>query len=181
MRIGYARVSTLEQDPALQHDALDAAGCERVFTERVTGTTASRPELDKLMEQLRAGDTVVVWRLDRLGRSLKHLTELASRIDDLGVGFVSLTEALDTTTPAGRLSFNVMASLAEFEADLIRERTKAGLETARRKGRTGGRPKKMTPIKIAAAKDLIEAGELTKTEIAETLGVSRSTLYENIG
>lgn len=180
MKIGYARVSTLEQDPALQHDALNKAGCEKIFTDCITGSTDSRPEFDKLVEQLRVGDTLVVWKLDRLGRSIKHLIELTGHFEQLGVGFVSLSEAIDTTTPAGRLLFHMMAALAEFERDLIKERTNAGLAAARKRGRTGGRPPKMTANQIASARKLAETGELTKQEIADTFNISRTTLYHHL-
>lgn len=174
---GYARVSTLEQDPELQRSALADAGCDEIYTDHASGGLISRPQLDVLLRQLRAGDTLVVWRLDRLGRTLKHLVELVGELGERGVAFRSLTEAIDTTTPAGRLLFHIMASLAEFERHLIRERSMAGLAAARARGRFGGRPPKMTPAKIATARRLYAARELTAEEIAKVVGVSRTTLY----
>jgi DNA invertase Pin-like site-specific DNA recombinase len=151
-KLGYARVSTLDQDPALQHDALTGAGCARIFVDKASGKLESRPALDNLLEQARPGDTVVVWRLDRLGRSLKHLLETVSGLEQRGVAFVSLTEQIDTSTPGGRLIFHVFGALAEFEAALIRERTQAGLAAARARGRTGGRPTVWTPEKLRTAR-----------------------------
>ena len=139
-KFGYARVSTLEQDEALQHDALSAAGCERIFADKANGKLEHRPALDALLDQLRPGDVVVVWRLDRLGRSLRHLLETIADLEQRGVGFASLTENIDTSTPGGKLVFHLFGALAEFEAALIRERTMAGLAAARARGRVGGRP-----------------------------------------
>lgn len=178
-RLGYARVSTLEQDPALQHDALKAAGVERIFTDQASGALTERPQLNALLEQLRPGDTLVVWRLDRLGRSTSHLIQTVTALEERGVGFASLTESIDTTTPAGRLLFGVLASLAAFERDLIRERTLAGLAAARARGRVGGRPTKMTPDKLAVARRMLAEGR-PKTTIATTIGVSRATLYSQL-
>lgn len=175
--LGYARVSTLEQNAELQRDALDAAGCWRVFTDQVSGVKESRPELDRLLEQVRAGDTVVVWRLDRLGRSLRHLIEVVEDLSRQDVGFRSITEAIDTTTSAGRLIFHVFGALAEFERDLIRERTLAGLESARARGRMGGRPTVMTKAKTTAARRMYEQQDLSVAQIAEVLQVSRSSVY----
>lgn len=175
--LGYARVSTLEQNAALQRDALDAAGCWRVFTDHVSGVKESRPELDRLLEQARAGDTVVVWRLDRLGRSLRHLIEVVEDLSGQGVGFRSITESIDTTTSGGRLIFHVFGALAEFERDLIRERTLAGLESARARGRMGGRPTVMTADKTTAARRMYAQQDLSVARIAEVLQVSRSSVY----
>jgi DNA invertase Pin-like site-specific DNA recombinase len=175
--LGYARVSTLEQNAELQRDALDAAGCWRVFTDQVSGVTESRPELDRLLGQVRAGDTVVVWRLDRLGRSLRHLIEVVEDLSAQGVGFRSITEAIDTTTSGGRLIFHVFGALAEFERDLIRERTLAGLESARARGRMGGRPTVMTKDKTTAARRMYAQQDLPVARIAEVLQVSRSSVY----
>jgi DNA invertase Pin-like site-specific DNA recombinase len=141
MQIGYARVSTSEQNFDLQVDALRAAGCERVYTEAVSGARADRPVLNELLRNIRAGDVLVIWKLDRLGRSLKHLVELAGMLMAQDVGLRSLHDPVDTTSPQGRLTFNIFASLAEFERDLIRERTQVGLTAARARGRNGGRPK----------------------------------------
>lgn len=179
-RLGYARVSTLEQDPALQHDALQAAGVQRVFTDHASGALTERPQLAAVLEQLRPGDTLVVWRLDRLGRSTSHLIQTVSALEERGIGFASLTEAIDTTTPAGRLLFGVLASLAAFERDLIRERTMAGLAAARARGKVGGRPTAMTTDKLAVAARLLAEGR-PKSTVAATIGVSRATLYAHMG
>ena len=177
--LGYARVSTLEQDAALQHDALSTAGCFRTWTDTASGAVTDRPELGAVMDALRPGDTLVVWRLDRLGRSLPHLIETVRGLAARGVGFRSLQEAIDTTTPGGRLVFHVFGSLAEFERDLIRERTMAGLAAARRRGRVGGRPTVMTAAKTKQAERMVKAGT-PLTEVAEVLGVSRTTLYRHL-
>ena len=174
--LGYARVSTTDQDPALQHDALTAAGCFRVCTETASGSKAKRPQLDAVLDALRPGDTLVVWRLDRLGRSLPHLIELITALGDRGIGFRSLTEALDTSTPGGKLVFHMFGALAEFEHTLIKERTAAGLAAARARGRVGGRPTALTPAKRRQALKMREDG-VPVGEIAEVLGVGRSTLY----
>jgi DNA invertase Pin-like site-specific DNA recombinase len=179
-RLGYARVSTLEQDPALQHDALKAAGVERIFTDQASGALTERPQLTAVLEQLRPGDTLVVWRLDRLGRSMSHLIQTVTALEERGVGFASLTEAIDTTTPAGRLLFGVLASLAAFERDLIRERTMAGLAAARARGKVGGRPTSMTADKLAVASRMLAEGR-PKSVVAATIGVSRATLYAHLG
>jgi DNA invertase Pin-like site-specific DNA recombinase len=178
--LGYARVSTLEQDPVLQHDALAAAGCVRVFTDRASGALDERVELARVLDHAREGDTVVVWRLDRLGRSLRHLVDTITELERRGVGFRSLSESIDTTTPGGRLVFHVFAALAEFERDLIRERTRAGLEAARARGRNGGRPSVMTAEKLRVGRELYEAREHTTAQIARVLGVSRATLYRHL-
>lgn len=178
-RLGYVRVSTLEQDPALQHDALRAAGVERVFTDQASGALTERPQLSAVLEQLRPGDTLVVWRLDRLGRSTSHLIQTVTALEERGIGFASLTEAIDTTTPAGRLLFGVLASLAAFERDLIRERTMAGLAAARARGKVGGRPTTMTADKLAVATRMLAEGR-PKSTIAATIGVSRATLYAHL-
>jgi DNA invertase Pin-like site-specific DNA recombinase len=174
--IGYARISTTDQDPALQLDALNKAGCIKVFTDTASGAKESRPELDKMLEQLRPGDTLVVWRLDRLGRSLKHLLTLVEELEARGVGFRSLTESIDTTTAGGRLVLSVFGAMAEFERSLIRERTKAGLEAARSRGRQGGRPTVMTEAKTKMARELWASGNYTAQAIADELGVSRRTI-----
>jgi DNA invertase Pin-like site-specific DNA recombinase len=179
--IGYARVSTSDQDPALQLDALEAAGCVRVFTDRASGAVADRPELTRALDHLRAADTLVVWKLDRLGRSLRHLIETVRLIEDRDAGFRSLSESIDTTTAGGRLFFHVFGALAEFERDLIRERTHAGLAAARARGRLGGRPSVMTPAKIAIAHQMYESREHTVAAIASALNVSRATVYRSLG
>jgi DNA invertase Pin-like site-specific DNA recombinase len=178
--IGYARISTDDQSVALQEDALNKAGCVKIFTDRASGAKASRPELDKMLDQLRPGDVVVVWRLDRLGRSLKNLIDLVEDLASKGVGFRSLTEDISTTTPNGKLIFRIFASLAEFEKDLIRERTMAGLDAARARGRVGGRPSVMNPKKIATARKLYDTREHTVAEIAEMLNVSVATVYRHL-
>jgi excisionase family DNA binding protein len=175
--LGYARVSTLEQNAALQHDALAAAGCWKVFTDHVSGATQARPQLDRALEQCRDGDTLVVWRLDRLGRSLRHLIEVVSDLSERGAGFRSMTEAIDTTTSGGRLIFHVFGALAQFERELVRERTLAGLKAARARGRMGGRPALMTTDKTTTAQRMYDQQELTVEQIARALGVSRSTIY----
>ncbi|MCW2538753.1 MAG: pin [Frankiales bacterium] len=178
-RLGYARVSTLEQDPQLQLDALAAAGVDEMFTDHASGVLIERPHLGELLQRIRPGDTLVVWRLDRLGRSTSHLLQTVSELGERGVGFSSLTEAIDTTTSAGRLMFGVLASLAAFERDLLRERTLAGLAAARARGNVGGRPPTMTPDKLAVARAMLAEGK-SKTVIAATIGVSRPTLYSHL-
>ena len=178
--IGYARVSTTDQNPELQIDALKAAGCQRVFTDKASGSLSSRPQLDRMLDHLREGDVVVVWRLDRLGRSLKNLIALVEDLADRGVGFRSLSESIDTTTANGKLFFSIMGALAEFERDLIRERTMAGLEAARARGRVGGRPPKMTPEKVKVAREMYDSKEYTVEAIAKTIGVSRKTVYRHL-
>lgn len=173
--IGYARVSTLEQNLDGQLDALTQAGCSRIFTDHASGAKTVRPELELAMDYLREGDTLVVWKLDRLGRSLPHLVEVIADLDKRGVEFRSLTESIDTTTPGGRLVFHMAAAFAQFERDLIRERTSAGLAAARAQGRLGGRPTVMTPERVKAAKTMREGGA-TFTQIGKVLGVSRSSV-----
>ena len=177
--LGYARVSTVEQDPAMQADALAAAGCARVWIDVASGSRDNRPELAKVLEQLLPGDTLVVWRLDRLGRSLRHLIETVTDLDARGVGFRSLQESIDTTTAGGRLVFHVFGALAEFERELIRDRTLAGLEAARRRGRRGGRPPAMTPAKLRQAQSMY-ANQRPVSEIAAVLGVGRATVYRHL-
>jgi DNA invertase Pin-like site-specific DNA recombinase len=175
--IGYARISTDDQNLALQRDALAAAGCEKVYEDRISGAKAERPGLALALEVARAGDTLVVWRLDRLGRSLKDLIALAERLAERQVGLRSLKEALDTTSSGGRLIFHMFASLAEFERDLIRERTQAGLTAARARGRLGGRPKLLTLEKRKLAVQLYRAKEHSIAEICRLMGISKPTLY----
>ena len=180
MVFGYSRVSTTEQDQALQEDALTKAGVDQIFTDTASGAKTSRPALDELLSKLRPGDTVVVWRLDRLGRSLRHLIDVFSDLEPKGVAIRSLTESLDTSTPGGRLIFHVFGALAEFERDLIRERTNAGLVAARARGRTGGRPSVWTPEKLQTAQDLLAQGTDIAT-VSRILGVSRATIYRMSG
>ena len=177
MLIGYARVSTDDQNLDLQRDALQAVGCERVFEDMVSGARADRTGLVTLMSMLRAGDTVVIWRLDRLGRSLKNLIELVERLESAKVGLRSLQENIDTTSSGGKLVFHLFGALAEFERNLIRERTQAGLVAARARGRMGGRPKRLDPAKLALALKLHRERNHTVEEICKMMGISKSTLY----
>ena len=174
---GYARVSTGDQDARLQHDALTQAGCYRIFTDTASGSLESRPELDKLLDQLRPGDTLVVWRLDRLGRSIRHLIDQLASLQERGVAFRSLQENIDTSSSGGKLVFHIFASLAEFERDLVRERTHAGLKAARARGRVGGRPPLLNGDKLRTARKLYEQKDMTVAQIGEVLGVSRPTVY----
>ncbi len=176
MLIGYARVSTQDQNLDLQIEALTKAGCKKVFDDKVSGTRSDRPGLTKAMEILREGDTLVVWKLDRLGRSVKNLVDLVGDLHKQDIQFKSLTDAIDTGTPSGRFFFHVMASLAEMERELTIERTRAGLESARRLGRKGGRKRQMTDSKIESAKKLLANGILPR-DVATNLGVSVPTLY----
>jgi len=176
MLIGYARVSTQDQNLELQTEALQKAGCKKIFEDRMSGNRAERPGLAQARESLRQGDTLVVWKLDRLGRSVKHLVDLVGELQQQGVQFKSLTDAIDTGTASGRFFFHVMASLAEMERELIVERTRAGLEVARQLGRKGGRKRQMTDSKIKAAKKLLASG-VPPRDVASNLGVSVPTLY----
>lgn len=176
MHIGYARVSTQDQHLALQRDALTAAGCERIYEDVVSGSREQRPGLERALEMLRRGDTFVVWKLDRLGRSVKQLVDLVAGLEARGVQFRSLTDGIDTGGPAGRFFFHVMASLAQMERELIVERTRAGLEAARRQGRRGGRKRKMTDSKLDAAARLLATG-MPPRDVARDLGISVPTLY----
>lgn len=181
MKIGYARVSTGDQNFLLQEDALKKAGCELIFYETASGAKTDRPELNKLIEHLRTEDIVVVYKLDRLGRSLKHLLEIVDVLGKKEVGLHSITDMIDTTTPQGRLFFNISASLAEFEKDLIRERTKAGLEAARARGRKGGRRRGMSKEaeqKAILAESYYREGKMSVNEISKEIGISKMTLYK---
>jgi DNA invertase Pin-like site-specific DNA recombinase len=180
MKIGYARVSTGEQILDLQIDALQAAGCDQLFRDVISGSKDARPGLDQALSHLRTGDTLVVWRLDRLGRTLKYLIELLNQLAAREIGFRSLTEQIDTTTPGGKLIFHIFGALAEFERDLIKERTRAGLAAARARGRKGGHPRVQgldDPRKIAVAKSLYADSSNSIASICSTLKVSKSTLY----
>lgn len=176
MNIGYARVSTQDQNLAAQLDALTQAGCGRVYEETASGARPDRPVLSEVMRTLRDGDTLVVFKLDRIARSLPNLLEIMEALNQAGAGFRSLTEEINTTTPGGRLVFHVMAAISEFERDLIRERTAAGLKAAKARGRIGGRPRKMTGEKIKAAEKLLSSGTPVR-DVAEMLSVSVPTLY----
>jgi DNA invertase Pin-like site-specific DNA recombinase len=183
MLIGYARVSTHEQTLALQQDALTKADCARVFTDTASGAKADRPGLEEALGFVRAGDTLVVWKLDRLGRSLPHLLETIAGLQGRGIGFKSLTEQIDTTTSGGKLIFHIFASLAEFERDILRERTNAGLKAARARGKKGGRPPATglsDAKKVALAQRLYDDPDNSIEDICKTLRVSRSTLYRYI-
>ena len=177
MLIGYARVSTHDQNLDLQRDALRAAGCERLYEDRLSGAASARPGLEKLREVLRAGDTLVVWRLDRLGRSLKDLIAWVTWLEEQGAGLRSLTESLDTTTPGGRLTFHIFGALAEFERTLIRDRTQAGLAAARARGRKGGRRPVLNADKRALAVRLYEERQTPISRICAMMGISKPTLY----
>src|SRR4051794_10306626 len=181
MLIGYARISTLDQTLHLQQDALTTAGCEQLYTDTVSGSVTERPGLTQALSHLRPGDTLVVWRLDRLGRSLPHLIETVKQLQERGVGFRSLQEQIDTTTSGGKLVIHVFGALAEFERDLIRERTHAGLQAARARGRLFGRPKVLSPKKVKQLKSLAKDKRNTVSEICQTLGISRATYYRYVG
>lgn len=185
--IGYARVSTRDQNPEAQTDVLTTAGCEQIFTDKASGKLASRPKLDKALEYLRAGDILVITKLDRLGRSVRNLIDLVGELDKRGVGLRVLHQGIDTTTPGGRLFFHIVAAIAEFERDLISERTNDGLAAARARGRKGGRRPKLTDNKLTVARRMYaEKGDdgkrrYTVQEIADTVGCSRATLYRALG
>lgn len=181
MLVGYARVSTREQNLDLQRDALDAVGCERVFEDQAGGSRTDREGLRQALSHLRAGDTLVVWKLDRLGRTVRQLVEFIEDLRSKEIGFRSLRDSIDTTTPSGRFFFHMMAALAEMERDLIRERTRAGLAAAKARGRNGGRPPKLTPKQVRHAKHLLKDPEVSVGEVAASLGVARSTLYRALG
>jgi DNA invertase Pin-like site-specific DNA recombinase len=180
MLIGYARVSTSDQTLDLQKDALHQAGCSKIFTDTASGAKAERIGLDEVLNYVRAGDTLVVWRLDRLGRSLTHLIETITGLNNRHIGFKSVTENIDTTTSGGKLIFHIFGALAEFERDIIRERTQAGLNAARARGRLGGRPKALTPRKAQMAQALYKDKNNTIDEICKTLNISRATLYRYV-
>ncbi len=179
--LGYARVSTTEQNPDLQVDELTAAGCWKVWTDHASGALDRRPQLDAVLEQLRPGDTLVVWRLDRLGRSLRHLIDVVTALDERGVGFRSLRESIDTTTAGGRLVFHLFGALAQFEREIIRDRTLAGLTAARARGRVGGRPSKLSVEQRRQARKMYDERELTVEQIGQVLGVSRTSIYRALG
>ncbi len=177
MQIGYARISTHEQNLDLQRDALTRAGCEKLFTDTISGAKADRPGLAQALDFARSGDVLVVWKLDRLGRSLRDLIATITSLHENGVGFKSLTESIDTTTPGGKLIFHVFGALAEFERDLIRERTHAGLTAARARGKVGGRPRSLSPKKIAQLQTLAADTSNSIADICEMLKISRTTYY----
>ncbi len=179
MLIGYARVSTHDQNLDLQQDALQKAGCEKVFVDELSGAVATRPGLQQAMDALREGDVLVVWRLDRLGRSLRNLIELVGQLDEMKVGFRSLQEVMDTSTSGGKLIFHVFGALAEFERNLIRDRTNAGLSAARARGHTGGRQRKLDEKQKELAVRLYNEGNAVK-DICQTMGISKPTLYRYV-
>jgi DNA invertase Pin-like site-specific DNA recombinase len=178
--IGYARVSTWDQNADLQVDALTEIGCTRIFTDHASGTRTDRPQLAAALDYARPGDTLVVWRLDRLGRSLRHLVETVSGFEQEGIGFRSLNGDIDTTTSNGRLIFHIFCALAEFERDLLVDRTQAGLVAARARGKVAGRKPKLSPDQVAVAQRLHKDGKHNVTEIAKVLNVSRATIYRHV-
>ena len=179
--VGYARVGTADQNADAQHDALREAGCERIFTDKASGKLARRPQLDALLEYVRPGDVVVITKLDRLGRSLRHLLDLASTLADRDVDLRVLHQGIDTTGPTGKLTFAILGAVAEFERNLISERTNEGLAAARARGRKGGRRPVLSGAKAEHARKLRDGGEHTMTQIAELVGCSRATLYRVLG
>jgi DNA invertase Pin-like site-specific DNA recombinase len=180
MLIGYARISTHDQTLSLQKDALEKAGAEKIFTDTVSGTKVERKGLTQALSHLRPGDTLVVWRLDRLGRALRHLIDTITELHDRGVGFKSLTENIDTTTSGGKLVFHIFGALAEFEREIIRERTQAGLQSALARGKVGGRPKALTPKEVQILRNMAADKSLTVSDICKTLGIGRTTFYRYV-
>jgi DNA invertase Pin-like site-specific DNA recombinase len=177
MKIGYARVSTDAQETHLQMDALKRAKCSRIYQEKASGAKTERPELMRLLDSARKGDVVIVWKLDRLARSLRQLIDTTVLLNERGVELNSLTENINTTTPSGKLTFHLFASLAEFERDMLRQRVNAGLKAARRRGRVGGRPKSLNDDDLKKARALLRSGDYTKVQVAKELEVSRHTLW----
>jgi DNA invertase Pin-like site-specific DNA recombinase len=180
MKIGYARVSTQDQDLALQLDALAKEGCEKIFQEKASGAQRDRPELKAALAYMRKGDTLVVWKLDRLARSMKQLIETIESFQDEGIGLKSLQDPIDTSSPSGKLVFHIFAALAEFERGVIRERTTAGLRAARERGRVGGRPPALSAKDLQAAKAMLKDSDITVAAVAKRLNVAPSTLYRHI-
>jgi len=178
-KIGYARVSTHDQNLDLQIAALKEAGCERIFTEKASGAKADRPELAAALDYMREGDVLVVWRLDRLGRSMQHLIATVNGLRERGIGFTSIHESIDTTTSVGKLIFGIFSSLAEFERDLIVDRTRAGLVAAKERGSKAGRKAKLTPAQVKIAREQY-AAEVSVQQIADLFGVSRATVYREL-
>jgi DNA invertase Pin-like site-specific DNA recombinase len=177
MKIGYARVSTDAQETHLQMDALTRAKCSRVYEEKASGAKTDRPELMKLLDNARKGDVVIVWKLDRLARSLRQLIDTTVLLNERGVELHSLTENINTTTPSGKLTFHIFAALSEFERDILRQRVNAGLKAARKRGRIGGRPRALGEADLKKARALLRSGDYSRVQVAEDLGVSRHTLW----
>lgn len=178
MKLGYARVSTDDQETYLQIDALKAADCDRIYQEKASGAKTDRPELMRLLDNARKGDVVIVWKMDRLGRSLLHLIETVNLLNERGIQLKSLTgNLIDTTTPSGKLVFGIFGLMAEFERDMLRQRTNAGLAAARKRGRVGGRPKSIDTAALKKARALLASGDFGKGQVADELGVSRHTLW----
>jgi len=177
MKIGYARVSTDAQETHLQMDALKRVKCSRIYQEKASGAKTERPELMRLLDSARKGDVVIVWKLDRLARSLRQLIDTTVLLNERGVELHSLTENINPTTPSGKLTFHLFASLAEFERDILRQRVNAGLKAARRRGRVGGRPKSLNDDDLKKARALLRSGDYTKVQVAKELEVSRHTLW----
>lgn len=181
MLIGYARVSTEDQKLHMQHDALQAVGCDKIIDEKVSGASAKLPARDELLEYARSGDVVVVWKLDRLGRSLRDLIAIVAALKERGVELRSLHESIDTTTPTGKLAFHVFAALAEFERDVSRERTRAGLAAAQARGKKLGRPRALRPEQVEMARTMMANPKISARQVAQQLGVHRATLYRSLG
>lgn len=179
MLVGYGRVSTVDQNPALQEDALRAAGCEKLFLEKISSGKADRPQLAAALEYVRAGDTLVVWRLDRLARSLDQLIKTVNDLKARGISFKSLSDPIDTSTPGGVLVFHIFGSIAEFERAIIRERSKAGVAAAKARGRLGGRPAKLTGERVEHARNLLASGA-SVSAVARSMGVSRATVHRSL-
>ena len=179
MKVGYARVSTRDQDPSLQTDALREAGCDRIYEDRASGAQRDRPQLREALDYMRQGDVLVVWRLDRLARSMRQLITTVDDLEERGIEFQSLTESIDTTTPGGKLVFHVFGAVAEFERSIMQERTRAGLDAARQRGRTGGRPPALTDEQLAFAWTVLSHSDAPVRELAKQLSVSPATLYRH--
>lgn len=180
MKIGYARVSTQDQNEQLQVDALKQSGCEKIYVDHASGAKEDRPELNKALDHLRKNDTLVVWKLDRLGRSLKHLISVVHTLEEEQKSFHSITEGMDTSTSGGKMVFHIFGALGEFERDLIRERTNAGLKAARARGRVGGRKAKLSPGKVKQLLKMYNSKDHTTRELRELFGISQPTLYRYI-
>ncbi len=177
MKVGYARVSTVDQNLDMQMDALKKENCREIFQDHASGIKSDRDGLVRALEFMREGDTLVVWKLDRLGRSLKHLIDIINLLNEKGMYFKSLQESIDTGSSGGKLIFHVFGALAEFERDMIRERTLAGIEAAKQRGRTGGRPRKLDEKMVEFARSMLDDKSNTVTDVCKALGITKSTLY----